>query len=107
MVTTDTIQNVTGEKTFEGGLVLSIMNGAYTMQPTGAGMFVYSDAYQQHQIAFELPVSKSGNSYTIATTDDIPTVPTLATVATTGNYNDLTNKPTIPDAVSGTNDGTN
>ena len=24
-----------------------------------------------------------------------------------GNYNDLTNKPTIPDAVSGTNDGTN
>ena len=31
----------------------------------------------------------------------------LATVATSGSYNDLTNKPTIPDAVSGTNDGTN
>lgn len=31
----------------------------------------------------------------------------LASVAITGNYNDLTNKPTIPDAVSGTNDGTN
>lgn len=31
----------------------------------------------------------------------------LATVATTGDYDDLTNKPTIPDAVSGTNDGTN
>lgn len=31
----------------------------------------------------------------------------LATVATTGDYNDLLNKPTIPDAVSGTNDGTN
>lgn len=31
----------------------------------------------------------------------------LATVATTGSYNDLTDKPTIPEAVSGTNDGTN
>lgn len=31
----------------------------------------------------------------------------LATVATTGSYNDLLNAPTIPDAVSGTNDGTN
>ena len=31
----------------------------------------------------------------------------LATVATSGDYDDLTNKPTIPDAVSGTNDGTN
>lgn len=33
--------------------------------------------------------------------------PTLATVATSGSYADLSNKPTIPDAVSGTNDGTN
>lgn len=31
----------------------------------------------------------------------------LATVATSGSYNDLSDKPTIPDAVSGTNDGTN
>lgn len=31
----------------------------------------------------------------------------LATVATSGDYDDLSNKPTIPDAVSGTNDGTN
>ena len=31
----------------------------------------------------------------------------LATVATTGAYSDLSGKPTIPDAVSGTNDGTN
>lgn len=33
--------------------------------------------------------------------------PSLATVATSGSYSDLTNTPTIPDAVSGTNDGTN
>lgn len=31
----------------------------------------------------------------------------LASVATSGSYNDLSNKPTIPAAVSGTNDGTN
>ena len=31
----------------------------------------------------------------------------LATVATTGDYDDLIDKPTIPPAVSGTNDGTN
>lgn len=33
--------------------------------------------------------------------------PTLATVATSGSYNDLSDKPIIPDAVSGVNDGTN
>lgn len=33
--------------------------------------------------------------------------PSLATVATTGSYTDLSNTPSIPDAVSGTNDGTN
>lgn len=31
----------------------------------------------------------------------------LATVATSGSYSDLIGTPTIPDAVSGTNDGTN
>ena len=90
IVTTDTIQNVTGEKTFSGGLIVSSVNGAYTMQPTGLGMFVYSDAYQQHQIAFELPISKSGNSYTIATTDDIPTVPTTATSTSTSTVTPTT-----------------
>ena len=39
--------------------------------------------------------------------EDIPYKSDLATVATTGDYDDLTNKPTIPAAVSGTNDGTN
>lgn len=34
------------------------------------------------------------SSKTIATTDQIPSVPTLATVATSGSYNDLLNKPT-------------
>ena len=63
------------------------------------------------------------DSTVVALKSEIPTVPTnvsaftndagyvssssLATVATSGSYNDLSNKPSIPDAVSGTNDGTN
>lgn len=39
--------------------------------------------------------------------DDIGSKPTFATVATSGDYEDLENTPTIPDVVSGTNDGTN
>ena len=39
--------------------------------------------------------------------NDLTDKPNLATVATTGYYYDLKWKPTIPDAVSGTNDGTN
>jgi hypothetical protein len=38
--------------------------------------------------------------------DFIKNKPSLATVATSGSYADLSNKPTIPDAVSGVNDGT-
>ena len=34
------------------------------------------------------------------TTSDVTDFPSLATVATTGDYDDLTDKPTIPDAVS-------
>lgn len=39
--------------------------------------------------------------------NSVVTADQLATVATTGDYDDLTNKPVIPDAVSGVNDGTN
>lgn len=47
---------------------------------------------------------------TVSIAVDNTTVPfksDLSTVAFSGSYNDLTNTPTIPDAVSGTNDGTN
>ena len=36
------------------------------------------------------------NNVQIATMNDIPSIPTLATVATTGSYNDLLDTPTIP-----------
>ena len=41
------------------------------------------------------------------TISDITDFPVLAPIATSGNYSDLNGTPTIPDAVSGTNDGTN
>ncbi|MDR1739221.1 MAG: hypothetical protein LBR45_00480 [Bacteroidales bacterium] len=40
----------------------------------------------------------SGNYSDLSNKPEIPTLPTLAPVATSGNYNDLTNKPTIPAA---------
>ena len=52
----------------------------------------------------------SNSLATVATSgsyNDLTDKPTFAPVATSGSYTDLTNKPTIPDAVSGTNDGTN
>lgn len=48
---------------------------------------------EQNTYMYYLPNDKSG---TIALTKDIPVVPTLAPVATTGSYNDLTDKPSIP-----------
>ena len=41
------------------------------------------------------------------TWNNISSKPTFATVATSGSYADLSNKPTIPDAVSGTYSGSN
>ena len=55
------------------------------------GMYFHSDTAPYY-------VNNTTHEYkTLATTDQL----------FSGNYNDLTNKPTIPDAVSGTNDGTN
>ena len=41
-------------------------------------------------------VATSGSYNDLSNKPTIPTLPTLATVATSGSYNDLTNKPTIP-----------
>ena len=45
---------------------------------------------------------KANSSHT-HTKSEITDFPTLATVATSGSYNDLTNKPTIPTYSAGTN----
>ena len=54
----------------------------------------------------EYKIAGSGSTSSIAW-GDITGKPTFASVATSGSYNDLSNTPNIPDAVSGTNDGTN
>ena len=62
--------------------------GAYFTYEDNKGIKRYRLPYQD---------ATGGNTYTLATLNDIPTIPTLATVATTGSYNDLLDKPTIPD----------
>lgn len=42
MVTTDTVQTITGEKTFDGGLISSSLGGRYTLSILGLGSFIYS-----------------------------------------------------------------
>ena len=83
-VTTDTKQNITGDKTFDGGLTVSAMGGSFTMQPLGWGIFRHKDTTKDKQIDFKLPVDKTGTEYTIATTDDIPTIPTNYVTIDTG-----------------------
>ena len=59
--------------------------------------FTCMDMTNNTHNTYTLPGDKSG---VIALTSDIPTVPTLAPVATTGSYNDLTDQPSIPSNIS-------
>lgn len=62
-----------------------------TIDIEGTNIYLHSDSAPYY-------VNNTSHEYkTLATTDQL----------FSGNYNDLSNKPTIPDAVSGTNDGTN
>ena len=96
-VTTDTIQTINVTKYFSSG-TLVVDDGVYTLSHY-TDMFKF--AYGNGVIDFELPTNKPKGTisvpakYTLATIDDIPNVPTLATVATTGSYNDLIDKPTF------------
>lgn len=106
-VTLDTAQTIIGQKSFANTSFASrarFVNGLefdsgisheITVKQSGS-----SDTYN-----FDLP-AKSG---TVALTNDIPSTmawnditgkPTFATVATSGSYADLSNKPTIPDSTS-------
>ncbi|MEE3416022.1 MAG: hypothetical protein VZR53_11705 [Prevotella sp.] len=158
-VTTNTAQTVTGEKTFNDDIIIHEEDPVYhTAVPfmdlkIEAERFILSttDSYGMltHKRTFVLPWSISQSevesTVTLATTKDIPTVPsvlsaftndvgfitssalsgyatetwvgqqgfltsvswndvtgkpTFATVATSGDYNDLLNKPVIPDTTN-------
>lgn len=94
-------------------------------------VFVSADRDNSSALSTTLYLPNKGGAQTIATTSDIPTATsdltndsgfitgiTSSDVTTalgytpgtsnfSGSYTDLTDKPTIPDAVSGVNDGTN
>ena len=105
VVTTDEIQTISAVKTFEGNIKIKEVTGAQTtaiLPDTFDYTQINPSTREKSRTKFKLPTSKSKGTadapteYTLATTDDIPNVPTLATVATTGSYNDLIDKPTIP-----------
>lgn len=80
--------------------------------PTKTSQLELDNTYSRTQVDtlianIDIPDTDLSNYYTKSETDtaiqnaigdiDIPTLPTLATVATSGNYNDLINKPTLFD----------
>lgn len=132
-VTLDTDQSIVGDKIFAAPLKVHSNMLSRSTQINGEGVFVYRNDVDSTATIFKLPTSKTGGTeaeptrYTLATTDDIPSLdgyatqtwvqnqgystfsgsyndlldkPTFATVATSGSYNDLTDKPTIPDTTN-------
>lgn len=127
-VTTNTDQTITGYKTFNGGIKCSLLGGGYTLRTIPVGWrFNFTSTQNPKQIDFSLPIEKTGTEYTLATTDDIPTVPSVLSAFTndvgyitgitsadvitalgytpgtsnfSGDYDDLSDKPTIPDSTS-------
>lgn len=105
LVTTNTAQTITGQKSFS--------NASFSTRPSFANGLQF-DYGISHEITVKESGSGSSGTYnfdfpaksgTLALTSDIPTTmawnnvtgkPTFATVATSGSYNDLSNKPTIP-----------
>ena len=59
------------------------------------GQLLADGVVQASEISGLSTVATSGSYADLTNKPTIPTVPTLATVATTGNYADLTNKPTL------------
>ena len=117
-LTTAEIQALVGQITsFEVVATLPVSdiktNVIYLLGPIGSG----SDRYEEYIYSNNTWVMIGSTSVDLSnyiTVNQLNTAlgfytPTaqLATVATSGSYNDLSNTPTIPDAVSGTNDGTN
>ena len=109
-VTTDTEQAITGTKTFTAPL--EVMDGMLSRNTTvnGQGYFIYRDNVESKVILFGLPSSKTGGTeqhptkYTLATTEDIPSLDGYATQTWvenqgyskfSGSYNELTDTPDL------------
>ena len=104
VVTTDEIQTISGVKTFEGNIKIKEVTGA---QKTS----ILPDTFDYTQInpatreksrtKFKLPTSKpkgtedAPTEYTLATTDDIPNVPSMDNFVTTDTAQTITGLKTI------------
>lgn len=127
LVTTNTTQTIIGTKTFSNGIseTDNLNSGSGDTHMFTATIYA-DEIHIGHLIGGTdihlLYPEKANGSYTLATTDDIPSLsgyatetwvgqqgyltnvtwdiitgkPTFATVATSGSYNDLSDKPTIP-----------
>lgn len=73
--------------------VIETLNNAISSKAEKSALDNYSLTTHNHDTIY----SKLSHSHAYA---EITGTPTLATVATSGSYNDLTNKPTIPDTSS-------
>ena len=109
MVTDNTDQTITGVKTFDTGKLKAQSratvlddNSTNTLDVTYYGLDFYDVNSQRIKL-----LSYPSSSGTLALVSDIPSTyawtditgkPSFATVATSGSYNDLINKPTIPQA---------
>ena len=80
LVTTNTDQTISGFKTFNNGLKWGMLGGAYTLQTIPVGFrYTFNDPQNPQQKDFSLPIEKSGTEYTLATTNDIPSLDGYAT----------------------------
>ena len=101
------------QKTSSGTNIADLTIDGTTTQlyaPTGGGTSDYDSLSNRPQVnSVTLTGNKSSSDLGVAdethshTTSDITDFPSLATVATTGDYDDLTDKPTIPTKVSDLN----
>ena len=67
-------------------------------KPDGTKLYIMSDkgSYGGRIFQYDIPVSDFAAVATSGNYNDLSNTPSLATVATSGSYNDLTNTPTIP-----------
>ena len=119
-VTTDTQQTITGRKDFTDGITANASSKFDNIQITG-DIDIQNDCYITFEEGFHIStafgdIEPPAGSGVLALKSDIPSIPgtatsstnglmsaadkkkldSLATVATSGNYNDLKNRPTIP-----------
>ena len=104
VVTTDEIQTISGVKTFEGNIKIKEVTGAQTtsiLPDTFDYTQINPATREKSRTKFKLPTSKpkgtedAPTEYTLATTDDIPNVPSTDNLVTLDTAQTITGLKTI------------